>query len=134
MDEDMHAHTSVVSTWARMMHRCCDNTYRVHEHEHHGHEHGLGHVASFHTPARSQCRPSTHVHARVKKEVRRCEQIMTSLLEHPPPQLSKPLIPRGEGSSCNLVCTQPRRIAAIGVAERVASERAEAVGGTVGYR
>jgi ATP-dependent RNA helicase DHX36 len=31
------------------------------------------------------------------------------------------------------VCTQPRRLAAIGVAERVAAERGEKCGGTVGY-
>lgn len=36
---------------------------------------------------------------------------------------------------CNIVCTQPRRISAIGVAERVASEREERVGsGLVGYQ
>lgn len=34
----------------------------------------------------------------------------------------------------SIICTQPRRISAIGVAERVASERGEAIGGTVGYR
>ena len=32
-----------------------------------------------------------------------------------------------------IVCTQPRRISAIGVAQRVASERDENVGKTVGY-
>ena len=36
---------------------------------------------------------------------------------------------------CNIVCTQPRRISAIGVAERVATEREERVGaGLVGYQ
>ena len=38
---------------------------------------------------------------------------------------------------CNIVCTQPRRISAIGVAERVAAERGEKVGsnqGLVGYQ
>ena len=39
----------------------------------------------------------------------------------------------GNAVACNIVCTQPRRIAAIGVAERVAAERAESIGGTVGY-
>lgn len=33
-----------------------------------------------------------------------------------------------------IVCTQPRRIAAISVAERVANERGEHLGGTVGYQ
>ena len=40
----------------------------------------------------------------------------------------------GRGSECNIVCTQPRRIAAISVAERVAKERGEAVGESVGYQ
>lgn len=34
----------------------------------------------------------------------------------------------------NILCTQPRRISAIGVAERVAAERDENVGNTVGYQ
>ena len=33
----------------------------------------------------------------------------------------------------NIICTQPRRISAIGLAERVANERDEKVGGVVGY-
>lgn len=33
-----------------------------------------------------------------------------------------------------IVCTQPRRIAAISVAERVATERGESIGSTVGYQ
>ncbi|GLH09540.1 Dosage compensation regulator [Gryllus bimaculatus] len=33
-----------------------------------------------------------------------------------------------------IVCTQPRRISAIGVAERVADERADRIGGVVGYQ
>uniref|UniRef100_A0A1A8QZ52 ATP-dependent DNA/RNA helicase DHX36 n=1 Tax=Nothobranchius rachovii TaxID=451742 RepID=A0A1A8QZ52_9TELE len=37
-------------------------------------------------------------------------------------------INRGMGSTCRVVCTQPRRISAISVAERVAAERAESVG------
>uniref|UniRef100_A0A4W6C2F7 ATP-dependent DNA/RNA helicase DHX36 n=1 Tax=Lates calcarifer TaxID=8187 RepID=A0A4W6C2F7_LATCA len=37
-------------------------------------------------------------------------------------------INRGMGSLCRVVCTQPRRISAISVAERVAAERAESVG------
>lgn len=42
-------------------------------------------------------------------------------------------IDRGCGSDCNIICTQPRRIAAIGVAERVSYERGEAPGDVVGY-
>jgi hypothetical protein len=38
------------------------------------------------------------------------------------------------GQTVSMICTQPRRISAIGVAERVAAERGEAVGhGAVGY-
>ncbi|KAJ2794847.1 putative ATP-dependent RNA helicase ucp12, partial [Coemansia helicoidea] len=37
------------------------------------------------------------------------------------------------GEYANIVCTQPRRISAIGVATRVAEERAGALGGVVGY-
>ncbi|CAN0465384.1 unnamed protein product [Ascophyllum nodosum] len=38
------------------------------------------------------------------------------------------------GPSCKIVCTQPRRISAIAVAERIADERGEAAGGkVVGY-
>ncbi|KAG9104755.1 hypothetical protein FRC06_011237 [Ceratobasidium sp. 370] len=44
------------------------------------------------------------------------------------------MIERGWGSRCNIVCTQPRRIAAISVAERVAKERGEPLGQSVGYQ
>ena len=37
------------------------------------------------------------------------------------------------GVACNIICTQPRRISAMSVAERVASERGEKAGKTVGY-
>lgn len=33
----------------------------------------------------------------------------------------------------HIICTQPRRIAAISIAERVAKERLESCGNTVGY-
>ncbi len=39
----------------------------------------------------------------------------------------------GKGALCNIVCTQPRRLAALGVAIRVAAERGEQVGQSVGY-
>ena len=44
------------------------------------------------------------------------------------------LIEKGEGGMANIICTQPRRLAAIGVASRVADERCEKVGETVGYQ
>jgi HrpA-like RNA helicase len=37
------------------------------------------------------------------------------------------------GSEANIIVTQPRRISAIGVSERIASERCERVGETTGY-
>ncbi|PCH33638.1 nucleoside triphosphate hydrolase protein [Wolfiporia cocos MD-104 SS10] len=46
------------------------------------------------------------------------------------------MIARGEGAKCNIVCTQPRRIAAISVADRVAKERGERAGrgSSIGYQ
>jgi ATP-dependent RNA helicase DHX36 len=38
------------------------------------------------------------------------------------------LIRRGCGGEADMICTQPRRISAISVADRVAAERAEVVG------
>uniref|UniRef100_A0A0E0BBK8 RNA helicase n=1 Tax=Oryza glumipatula TaxID=40148 RepID=A0A0E0BBK8_9ORYZ len=38
------------------------------------------------------------------------------------------------GADCSIICTQPRRISAISVAARVASERGEELGDTVGYQ
>mgnify|MGYP002803825931 CR=1 FL=1 len=45
-------------------------------------------------------------------------------------------IMKGKGSTCRIVCTQPRRISAISIAERVAEERGEMVGplGSTGYQ
>nr|XP_029117614.1 DExH-box ATP-dependent RNA helicase DExH6 isoform X1 [Elaeis guineensis] len=40
----------------------------------------------------------------------------------------------GKGEACKIVCTQPRRISAISVAERIAYERGETVGENVGYK
>jgi HrpA-like RNA helicase len=42
-------------------------------------------------------------------------------------------IERGHGADVNILCTQPRRIAATSLARRVSSERNEDVGDTVGY-
>lgn len=38
------------------------------------------------------------------------------------------------GSECNIICTQPRRISAISVAARIANERGENLGQSVGYQ
>lgn len=42
-------------------------------------------------------------------------------------------ISSGSGALCNIVVTQPRRISAISVSERVATERCEELGQSVGY-
>ena len=44
------------------------------------------------------------------------------------------MVNASENRHCNIVCTQPRRISAMGVAERVAAERNEKVGNVVGYQ
>ncbi|KAK2981983.1 hypothetical protein RJ640_007575 [Escallonia rubra] len=38
------------------------------------------------------------------------------------------------GATCSIICTQPRRISAMSVSERVASERGEKLGEMVGYK
>ncbi|XP_073002247.1 DExH-box ATP-dependent RNA helicase DExH3 [Typha latifolia] len=43
-------------------------------------------------------------------------------------------IESGRGAFCNIICTQPRRISAIAVAERVSTERGENLGESVGYK
>ncbi|XP_069700585.1 dosage compensation regulator mle [Periplaneta americana] len=42
-------------------------------------------------------------------------------------------IQSGQGAFCNIVITQPRRISAVSVADRVANERAEQLGMSIGY-
>ena len=43
------------------------------------------------------------------------------------------LIAKGLGEAANIICTQPRRISAIGLADRIAEERGSHVGDEVGY-
>mmetsp|Transcript_72520 Transcript_72520/g.132517 ORF Transcript_72520/g.132517 Transcript_72520/m.132517 type:complete len:1279 (+) Transcript_72520:130-3966(+) len=50
-----------------------------------------------------------------------------------PQMLLERAVARGEATKVNVLCTQPRRIAAITVAERVAMERGESLGQSVGY-
>ncbi|RZB98371.1 DExH-box ATP-dependent RNA helicase DExH3-like [Glycine soja] len=40
----------------------------------------------------------------------------------------------GRGAFCSIICTQPRRISAMAVAERVSAERGEPLGETVGFK
>jgi len=51
-----------------------------------------------------------------------------------PQILLEEAIGRGQGATCNIVCTQPRRIAAVSVARRVADEKAERVQESIGYQ
>ncbi len=39
-----------------------------------------------------------------------------------------------QNKPCRIFCTQPRRLSALSVAERVAAERGEKIGQTVGYQ
>ncbi|KAI3774002.1 hypothetical protein L1987_48544 [Smallanthus sonchifolius] len=43
-------------------------------------------------------------------------------------------IEAARGALCSIICTQPRRISAMSVAERVATERGENLGDSVGYK
>ncbi|KAH7666303.1 RNA helicase protein [Dioscorea alata] len=43
-------------------------------------------------------------------------------------------IESGRGAFCNIICTQPRRISAMAVSERVSAERGENLGESVGYK
>ncbi|KAG5155920.1 hypothetical protein JHK82_013889 [Glycine max] len=43
-------------------------------------------------------------------------------------------IEAARGAVCNIICTQPRRISAMSVSERVAAERGEKLGESVGYK
>lgn len=38
------------------------------------------------------------------------------------------------GQKCRIFCTQPRRLSAVAVAERVAMERGEQIGQNIGYQ
>ncbi|KGN53521.2 hypothetical protein Csa_014615 [Cucumis sativus] len=40
----------------------------------------------------------------------------------------------GKGETCKIVCTQPRRISAVSVSERISYERGENVGSDIGYK
>ncbi|KIK70991.1 hypothetical protein GYMLUDRAFT_79166 [Collybiopsis luxurians FD-317 M1] len=50
-----------------------------------------------------------------------------------PQLLLESFVSKGEGAKYNILCTQPRRLAALSVAHRVANERGEQVGMSVGY-
>ncbi|KAB5524528.1 hypothetical protein DKX38_022277 [Salix brachista] len=49
-------------------------------------------------------------------------------------KLLKYEIEAARGAACSIICTQPRRISAMSVSERVAAERGEKLGESVGYK
>ncbi len=49
-------------------------------------------------------------------------------------QIPKMCLEAGRGKKGKIACTQPRRIAAVTIAHRIAEELGETVGGTVGYK
>lgn len=51
-----------------------------------------------------------------------------------PQYILEAAVEAGAGGACSIVCTQPRRIAAISVAERVAAERGEPEPGQAGCK
>lgn len=64
-----------------------------------------------------------------------CHPLRPPLLPLQVPQfILDDAIQRGEGGRVSIICTQPRRISATSVAQRVAAERGEQIGGTVGYQ
>ena len=56
-----------------------------------------------------------------------CIRLCESLLSFPSPSAA------GQGKGCRVMCAQPRRISAVSIAERVASERGEKIGQDIGY-
>ena len=74
-------------------------------------------------PALRACPPAEHTLAS-RAAGGKSTQVPQALLED--------LVGRGE--PCRLVASQPRRLAATAVAERVAAERGGSAGGTVGYK
>lgn len=51
-----------------------------------------------------------------------------------PQYILESAIENTQGAACSIICTQPRRISAMSVAERVAAERGEKIGESVGYK
>lgn len=76
----------------------------------------LSHPFSHHPPPHPHPRPPLSNHP--------C-QVGQIILEE--------MIRLGKGAECSMICTQPRRLSAISVAERVAEEMGERIGSLVGY-
>ena len=63
-----------------------------------------------------------------------CSRHMRPALPQVPQYILEAAVEGGSGGACSIVCTQPRRIAAMSVAERVAAERGEAGPGQPGCK
>lgn len=74
------------------------------------------------SPARRLVSPRT----RLASLTFSCEKVPQFILDD--------AIEGGRGGATSIICTQPRRISAIGVSTRVAKERCEPLGLTVGYQ
>jgi ATP-dependent RNA helicase DHX36 len=78
----------------------------------------------------SEHRVSTHAHICLFFLFSLCYSRKTTQV---PQLVLDDFILQNKGSEANIIVTQPRRISAIGVSERIASERCEKVGDTCGY-
>ena len=84
----------------------------------HAHAHAHTHI---HTHTQTHTHKHTHTHAGGATGCGKSTQVPQFILDE--------AISRGAGSSVNIVVTQPRRISALGLAQRVANERGETVSG-----
>jgi hypothetical protein len=90
-----------------------------HRHAHaHTHTHTRTHT---YTHTQTHTHKHTHTHAGGATGCGKSTQVPQFILDE--------AISRGAGSSVNIVVTQPRRISALGLAQRVANERGETVSG-----
>ena len=100
--------------------------------------HTDAHTYEFtHARARARAHTHTHTHAHTHTHTQvtivagdtgcgKTTQVPQAYFDHE--------VAMGRGGECFCVVTQPRRVSAISVAERVAAERAERIGETVGYQ
>ncbi|KAL1528206.1 hypothetical protein AB1Y20_009565 [Prymnesium parvum] len=81
------------------------------------------------------CGKSTQDSSRVRRVRRLLRRLMAAAAASAqvPQYILEEAIALGEGSACTVLIAQPRRVAAVSLAERVAAERGEGVGKSVGY-
>ncbi len=59
------------------------------------------------------------------------KMVRTLLALQVPQYVFEDYIEMGKGAECNIICTQSRRLSAIGLADRVSKERSQAASETV---